>query len=60
MGLFTPKWMTDPARTALLDDEEKLKKAYEESGSAEVRQAAVARIKDADYLYKQLLGCFSG
>lgn len=55
MGLFTPKWMTDPARTALLDDEEKLKKAYEESGSAEVRQAAVARIKDADYLYKQLL-----
>ena len=54
MGLFTPKWMTDKNKTALLEDEQKLKKAYEESGSPDVRLTAVQKIRDSDYLYEQL------
>ena len=51
MGLFTPKWLTDKDRTAKLEDENKLKKAYAMGENMDVRLTAVGKIQDGEFLY---------
>ncbi|MDO4866855.1 MAG: hypothetical protein Q4C10_09885 [Clostridia bacterium] len=50
MGLFTPKWMTDPEETRKLTDQKKLQKAFEKAHRSDVQEAAASRIEDQAFL----------
>ncbi len=50
MGLFTPKWMTDPEETKKLTDQKKLQRALEKASSWAVQEAAAWRVEDQEFL----------
>ena len=54
MGLFTPKWMTDPEETKKLTDQKKLQKAFAKAHHPEVLKAAGWRIEDQAFLVQAL------
>ncbi|MBR0382929.1 MAG: hypothetical protein IJH71_10900 [Eubacterium sp.] len=51
MGFFTPKWLTDKEKTAKLEDDKKLKRAYEMGENMDVRLTAIGKIEDSEFLY---------
>ena len=46
MSLFTPKWITNPERTAALKDQRKIEKAVKESLNEEVRLTAIKMLQN--------------